>query len=132
MNEIQEYTLFDFKDNNLSSSYLSYSEEIKYLDKLREDIRKLNDKIKLIALTSKEVKNIKNIEQKNKIVINKCLIDKKQNYFYTIWIKDKYSYYISLYKVIKRLNSYGIRKVYIRINYGYSLKINERGMIKDE
>jgi len=128
MSETQTQTLLNFD----LSLYLPYNEELEYLDELKTDIRKFNGKIELLDLTSKEVSSLKDLEQKNQVIINKCLVNKKQEYFYTVWIKNKYSYYVTVCGLMKALNRFSVKKAFIRVNYGYSLRTDNKGVLENE
>lgn len=128
MSETQTQTLLNFD----LSLYLPYNEELEYLDELKTNIRKFNGKIELLDLTSKEVSSLKDLEQKNQVIINKCLVNKKQEYFYTVWIKNKYSYYVTVGGLMKALNRLSVKKAFIRINYGYSLRTDNKGVLENE
>lgn len=128
MSETQSQTLLNFD----LSLYLPYNEELEYLDELKTNIRKFNGKIELIDLTSKEVSSLKDLEQKNQVIINKCLVNKKQEYFYTVWIKNKYSYYVTVGGLMKALNRFSVKKAFIRVNYGYSLRTDNKGVLENE
>lgn len=128
MSETQSQTLLNFD----LSLYLPYNEELDYLDELKTNIRKFNGKIELIDLTSKEVSSLKDLEQKNQVIINKCLVNKKQEYFYTVWIKNKYSYYVTVGGLMKALNRFSVKKAFIRVNYGYSLRTDNKGVLENE
>ena len=128
MSETQTQTPLKF-DLSLN---LPYNEELEYLDELKTNIRKFNGKIELLDLTSKEVSSLKDLEKKNQVIINKCLVNKKQDCFYTVWIKNKYSYYVTVGGLMKALNRFNVKKAFIRVNYGYSLRTENKEVLENE
>jgi len=128
MSELQTQNIYNFD----LSLYLPYNEELEYLDELKTDIKKLNYKIEILDLTSNQLRSLKDLERKNQVIINKCLVQKKQDFFYTVWIKNKYSYWTSTKAVMKTLNRFKIKKAHIRINYGYSLRTDNKGVLENE
>lgn len=115
---------------NLNLSRQQAEKEI--LSELKTDIRKLKKKIELLDLSSKKVSSLKDLEPKDQVIINKCLVDNKQDYFFRVWIKNKYCYYVSIKGLVYGLNKYGIKKAFIRVNYSYSLRTENKGVLENE